>query len=345
MVMEVPLTQGKVALIDDEDWPIVAPHKWTYLRTKGGAGGYAITSAVGDDGKKHMLSMHRLLLGAKPGQWVDHKHHNGIDNRRCEIRLCTPSQNAQNRKRARGKIPVRGVTEAQYGPGFVAGISADGACYRLGVFPTIEDAGRAYDAACRVLHGEFGHLNYPDLPAVELGPLSVVYGRPHPALAHLVRPNEREAGRAKRLAAYAERKRLSAEIAAANAIVIAKLPARDAEIASAFLKTASLTKAGAIVGLTRERVRQIIARAEGRGLVRPLEAQKRRSRVPEAFKAHAIELVAIVGLKRAAKHLRVAESCLRAWSDAAGVRRRQVGRPGVVRERANASFLAELKAA
>jgi len=42
------------------------------------------------------LRLHRLICCAKRGEVVDHINHSGLDNRRENIRVCTPSQNSQN---------------------------------------------------------------------------------------------------------------------------------------------------------------------------------------------------------------------------------------------------------
>src|SRR5260221_4970142 len=80
---EVPLTQGKAALVDDEDYERVNQFKWylveaKYLR-------YANRSPY-NKGKQSTLRMHRFILGLTDSkQHVDHINGNGLDNRKCNL--------------------------------------------------------------------------------------------------------------------------------------------------------------------------------------------------------------------------------------------------------------------
>lgn len=77
-----------LVLIDAEDAPSVAPFKWhIYTNTSGRL--YCGNSSVGP--------MHRFLLNAPAGLVVDHIHHDGLDNRKSEIRVCTVQENSLNR--------------------------------------------------------------------------------------------------------------------------------------------------------------------------------------------------------------------------------------------------------
>lgn len=158
MTIEIPLTQGKVALIDDEDWPLVAGHKWRAY--KNGHSFYA-ASDVGGRRNKRTLQMHRLLLGAMPGQFVDHKDRNGLNNTRSNLRLCTKAQNAQNsRKYARGSSLYKGVRWRPERQKWFASIGTHPNVRWLGTFTDPVEAAKAYDAAAKQLFGEFARLNF-----------------------------------------------------------------------------------------------------------------------------------------------------------------------------------------
>lgn len=335
--MEIPLGKGVIALIDDADWPLVAHVKWRHAPTPHGTG-YVVGYGSRVNGKTVVLSMHRLILAAQPGQWVDHANHNGLDNRRCNIRICTPAQNAQNRKNVRGAIPYRGVARAQAGvKGFTANITADGTVYRLGHFDNPQDAARAYDAACVILHAEFGHLNFPGEDLVLLGPVICDRGEPHPGMAPYVAPSATEIRRAKWLASSAQREasrleaeRLQLQIAASNSRVLGILTPRTAAIAQSYQRTKSLSETANEFGLSRERVRQVVARAMGAGFKRPLKAHSGFSRYSETFKREAAVLAAAEGVKPVAEKIGVSYTTLRAWMAALdGDCSRPAGRPSL----------------
>ena len=57
------------------------------------------------------LGIHRFIMKALKGDIVDHINHNTLDNRKCNLRVVTPTENAFNRAGAtiKSKTGVRGV--------------------------------------------------------------------------------------------------------------------------------------------------------------------------------------------------------------------------------------------
>ena len=88
-MIEIPLTQNQVALIDDEDYELVSQYKWCARWSPGMRSYYAVTNIRKPDGKRIHLQMHRLITNAQKGEVVDHISHNTLDNRKSELRLCT----------------------------------------------------------------------------------------------------------------------------------------------------------------------------------------------------------------------------------------------------------------
>jgi hypothetical protein len=101
-------------------------------------------------------------LGANPGQLVDHWNRDGLDNRRCNLRIANYSQNAANSgPSVRNTSGYKGVTFSRRADKWQAGIQVNGKFQFLGHWATREDAARAYDAAATKFFGEFAHLNFP----------------------------------------------------------------------------------------------------------------------------------------------------------------------------------------
>src|ERR1700676_5360894 len=88
----IPLTQGKVALVSDRDYPVVRHFSW-FAQSNNGGNWYAGTRHSGKT-----ILLHRLLTGFPPFK-LDHKNRNGLDNRRCNLRPATSSQNSANSAR------------------------------------------------------------------------------------------------------------------------------------------------------------------------------------------------------------------------------------------------------
>jgi hypothetical protein len=157
-MIEIPLTQNKVALIDDEDWKLISQHKW-HAR-KQNKTFYAATNISIGNGKQKIIRMHRLIMQALPGQEVDHKNNNGLDNRKDNLRFCTRTQNHQNRKNTRGTSEYKGVAWRNSRNKWMAYIVHDKKQTFLGYFSSEEDAAKEYDKAALKYFGEFARLNF-----------------------------------------------------------------------------------------------------------------------------------------------------------------------------------------
>ena len=155
---EIPLTQGKVALVDDGDFEWLSKFKWHAL--KRGNVFYAGRSSPRDNGKKRMIIMHREILGLKPGDpGVDHRDGNGLNNRRENLRRATKSQNAMNQQKTRGTSRFKGVRWHKDCKKWTAEIKFDGKKKHLGLFNTEEEAAKAYNRKAEELFGEYANLN------------------------------------------------------------------------------------------------------------------------------------------------------------------------------------------
>lgn len=153
MMREIPLTKGKVAIIDDEDYPKVSEYKWCYST------GYAVSRRI-EGGQKVILLMHRLIMDAPKELVTDHINHDRLDNRRANLRLCTRHQNNCNMPmRSNNKSGYKGVYWRAARNKWQANVRYEGKEYYLGLFENLNEAALAYNAKATELFGEFAHLN------------------------------------------------------------------------------------------------------------------------------------------------------------------------------------------
>ena len=137
----IPLTQGKFAIVDDEDYDWLMTWKWCAV--KQGHTFYAYTNTPRSQGKT-LIGMHRFLMCHPKGMDIDHINHNGLDNRRSNIRIATRRENAANRTK-QGTSRFTGV--CRHTTGWVSDIQIGGINFRLGWFKKEQDAAYAYQNA------------------------------------------------------------------------------------------------------------------------------------------------------------------------------------------------------
>ena len=156
----IALTQNQVAIVDVADFEWLNQFNWYASWCEHIKGFYAMRS-LPDYGTT--VTMQAFILNCQPGEQGDHKNHNTLDNRRENLRKCTPSQNQANSpNRVRSKSGYRGVQWEERGHKWVARIRFDGKYMHLGSFSRLQDAVYAYDEAAKKYHGEFASLNFPN---------------------------------------------------------------------------------------------------------------------------------------------------------------------------------------
>lgn len=152
----IPLTQGYVTWVDDQDYPALSRHKWCALVTPTGV--YAKRS-------KNAILMHRTIKNPPAGYEVDHRNGDTLNNCRDNLRCVTKSQNARNSRKHRqyGSKPCtsrfKGVSLEHRTGKWVAYINVDGVRRSLGTHVTEKEAAVAYNQAAINLHGEFALVN------------------------------------------------------------------------------------------------------------------------------------------------------------------------------------------
>lgn len=150
---EIQLTQGKVALVDADDFVRVSKYKWQAKRTSNDKGWYVARTAYNP---KRTVFLSRFILDAPDDLEVDHVSLDGLDNRRGNLRLCTRGQNCRNRL-PYASSGFKGVYPNRYG--WAAKIRYNKRLKHLGTFKTKEEAAAVYDAAAKSLDPQFARTN------------------------------------------------------------------------------------------------------------------------------------------------------------------------------------------
>lgn len=156
---KIPLTQGRFALVDDEDFEELNKFKWHYAQY--GRSGYAKRMIWNKETKKSkIVRMHHFILPLKEGLMVDHINRNGIDNRKCNLRLVTKAQNMMNKFAPKNnKSGFKGVSWLARNRKWRAYINFNYKQIHLGLFEDKKDAAREWNKAAISLFGEYAYLN------------------------------------------------------------------------------------------------------------------------------------------------------------------------------------------
>jgi hypothetical protein len=151
----IPLTQGQQAIVDDEDYELLSRYKWQAHMNRS-----AYRPMGNVNGK--MVRMSRFIMQAPKGIEVDHINGNSLDNRRCNLRLATRSQNAANSRRHKDNAGrYKGVYKQTRNDTYIARVYYQGRYIHLGTYSTDEEAARAYDDKAREVFGEYAKTNFP----------------------------------------------------------------------------------------------------------------------------------------------------------------------------------------
>lgn len=156
---KIPLTKGKFAIVDDEDYEWLNKYKWQ--ADKIGNTYYAVR-VVSQRGDRQKIYMHRCIMGAIRGQEIDHRNGNGLDNKKNNLRFCTRKQNLQNQKPHNGSSKYKGVSWFKWEAGgkWRAKIQINYKTIHLGLFNDETDAAKAYDEKAKEIFGEFARPNF-----------------------------------------------------------------------------------------------------------------------------------------------------------------------------------------
>jgi hypothetical protein len=111
--------------------------------------------------------MHRLIMRPPHGMHVDHINGNGLDNRRANLRICTPRQNNINRagpqrNTKHGFMGVWEKNDHKRRKRWVGAVKVNGKTICTSHYATPEEAAEARAALAREHYGEFAPRKYTD---------------------------------------------------------------------------------------------------------------------------------------------------------------------------------------
>ena len=151
----IPLSQGKVAMVDDEDYEYLI--RWKWYASRGHSG---IFYAARNNHPDSPLKMHRFILQLEKGdRAVDHKDGDGLNNQKNNLRICSNAENVRNKRISpKNTSGYKGVCFEKQTGKWKAQITVNYDHHNLGRFSTKELAYQSYCEAAKRLHGEFARV-------------------------------------------------------------------------------------------------------------------------------------------------------------------------------------------
>ncbi len=148
---------GYFAIVDDDDFDLLNQHKWFLMKL------YHCKTDIlyarrydYTDKKITAILMHRVIAKAKSRiEKVDHINHNGLDNRKNNIRLCTHSENMSFRTSAKNSSSkYLGVSRNNKSKRWTVALKHNKIKYSLGSFSSEDEAAFAYNEKALEVKGE-----------------------------------------------------------------------------------------------------------------------------------------------------------------------------------------------
>ena len=152
--ISTPKHPNTYTIIDFDMYAELSKNKWGKT-----SGGYCARN-MQENNKKTYLRIHRLIMKAKPHEQVDHINGDKLDNRRCNLRICTQQDNKCNRRiNTNNNTGFKGVRCRLNNQTWEARIKLNSKCLTLGRYKIKEHAAIAYNLAAKYLFKDFAFLN------------------------------------------------------------------------------------------------------------------------------------------------------------------------------------------
>jgi hypothetical protein len=159
VMKEIKLNHYLIAKVDDEDYEFINQFGW--YAHKGRNSYYAVRDKRINK-KKTSIKMARVIMNTPKGLICDHINHDGLDNRKSNLRNCTVAQNNRNRK-STSLSGYLGVSYANKNKKYcIARIYVNNKKIYLGSFTSEIEAAKARDVASRKYFKEYAGLNFND---------------------------------------------------------------------------------------------------------------------------------------------------------------------------------------
>lgn len=161
-VRQIPLSQGRVALVDESDYERASKFSWYADKSVDGKRWYARRNLFNEKtGKRTTQLLHKFIIGSCGKMDIDHRDGDGLNCQRSNLRVATRSQNNFNSgKNINNKSGFKGVHFNKANNNWRAQIKVNGKRIHIGCFCSAEEAAKAYDISARSLCGEFAKLNF-----------------------------------------------------------------------------------------------------------------------------------------------------------------------------------------
>jgi len=158
----IPLTKGLFAIVDPDDYHRLVNFNWH--ANKSAHTHYAVRYLSSGKGKNKIEYMHHLIIDIPEGLFCDHINHNGLDNRKANLRPATLAQNIRHRRKFKSpsRSKYKGLTWRKKEKTWHVRIYTNGKRIFIGSFKDEFAAAHAYDRAAKQFYGDFATLNFPE---------------------------------------------------------------------------------------------------------------------------------------------------------------------------------------
>lgn len=155
---EILLTREYITLVDDEDFERINLYKWHTVKCK--CTQYAAHSFKQNGKPNILIYLHRFIMNMDDTDFhIDHIDHNGLNNQKSNLRICTRIQNNSNRSKQKGTSKYKGVYWDKNINKWRSKISVNKKRIDLGFSDSEVELAIAYNEAALKYHGEFAYLN------------------------------------------------------------------------------------------------------------------------------------------------------------------------------------------